>query len=340
MKNLLKLLTLLVLCVVLPKVAHAGAVLEVQKAKKTVVVEGSADDGFVKGATVCIFDGSKKISCGKIKKSKGNKAYVAITKKLKSIKKDMDAQVDGDAGGSSVAKTIDIRLAFIYALSAPSTFKLLDLDTSGQDTSGASSAWVQNSDAAAATAFSGEVVFPLAGVKFGLGFRHMDRTYTANMDYNVSQPSEYLAFTHTEASNAVMINVYFAHIAMGPATIELGAGLDVDMSSLTVNIEHKSDTSSQVDTVFSGSGSLQTISLAASPTLIFPIGPVGLFFGLKLLLPLSGSSSGMAGDAIVDKQVLAGISDGTDPNEDLNTSLGYKKNSYALMVNMGGAVMF
>lgn len=326
--------------------AFSGTVTKVVKKKGIVIIDEGSASQIAKGSKICFFDGPKKVTCGKARKVTADKTYVKVSKKrIKKLKKGMTATPADDGGAVAGVDAIELTGAWAVSILTPSTYQKLAFDPAdGTDQSGPSSAWLPSGDmeGLSMAGFLGELAFPMAGIKFGLGIRFRSRSFESISNYNSSALSQFLTITQTESAMGIMLNAYFMHVPLGAMTFILGGGLDIDQSTLKLEMIQKDDGDASIEnTVYSGTSAITTVSLSFIPKLTFPLfGPMQGFAALQMLIPVSGAATA-SGDAIQDEQVIGATSAdlNIDPNEDLATSLGHKNNGFGLAFWLGGTLL-
>jgi hypothetical protein len=329
---------------------QGATIIKLIKKRKVAVIDAGKADGIKRGMRVCFYSSSgKKKACGKVRRVKANKAFVRVkSSRFGKVRKGMEAEpigsLGGDYGGMASKRksgfdAIDAKPVFIYAHIAPATYKKLAFRRieNGEEPD---SAWSQVGDASPAIfpSFGIEVGFPLAGMGMGLGLRYRKRDFSSQADYD-NQPENYMETVISETGTGLWLTAYFSKIDLDGMWMLLGGGIDIDSSSLKVQITQKSD-EGEDNPVFDGAGSLTTISLSGTAHINIELtSSFGILLGTRFLIPVSGASKGAEGDEIIDDEVKNATSS-ESANDDLNFALNYSKSSFAFEIHIGFMMTF
>ena len=339
-KNLLFLAIFIASFFTYAKTLLAGSVLNLIARKKVAVIDMGENDGVSVGDRICFYGlGGGKKACGTVRRVKARKAYVRVKKsRYRKVRRGMEARIASGGGGGSFSKS-DIKLFHIYGHVAPTTFKKLTfkpLETNAQP----DTAWKQIGDASAAIfpSFGGELNIPMGGMAFGLGGRFRGRYFSSEADYD-NQPQNFMETIIQENAFGGWLNLYYNNINLGGLYLQMGLGLDADISSLTISLTQKSDEGAE-NPVFDGTQTLTSLAVTSTNYLHIALGGgFGLILGLKLQMPVSGEASVMEGEPMVDTEVIK-ASGSLDPIEDLQASLGYQKSGFAFALHSGIILLF
>lgn len=342
--------------------ATAASVKEVNTKKKLVDVELDEGETFEKGAAVCFFDDTdKKGECGTVAKVKGTLAQVKVAKP-KKVKAGMTMKADAEAdqGSGSDSDEEDgkkakdkkkkkeaatptkgknpFRLAGYFGLPllTPATYNKVAYAAPTVGTV-PTTLWTADKKIAAAT-FGAEVEADIPLGKFALipGLRY--RTFTPSLidsDYDKGRLNPYVSTE--EKATALGVFFDFQYLRLTPAQIigiNLLAGLDVDMSTVTVKVTKKDDSPGGVETPLAKATSkLNVISLRlGANTDILALKIMGARFGLGLMVPLFAAGGSFAGS--VDE--VRGLE--SSASDDLKKAINHKKASVAAQINVGGVL--
>lgn len=321
----------------------------------------------------------KKRGCGNVSAVKGDGTVVVkigSAKKIKKIKEGMSASVSGDSLNGGDASEVDpdaaeddsskgkkkgkkakgkekkakktakkkgppLRFWLDYGKSfaAPATFKKLSYSAPTNETP--TTLWASEKDSSDTAGFNLQVGIPLAGFSLNPGVRY--RVYTPSVidsDYVRQRANPYVVTEQKGTAYGAFVDFAFLRIPFTEQiALNTSAGLDVDLSTVTINAKKKTDnaTASPIEgseTVASMTSKLTVVSLRLGTGLDFVLGVFGGHLGLNLLLPVSqsGSVSGKFGDG-EDRGIA-------DPKQDLKNALAHKKNGYAAELLLGVMLAF
>ena len=241
-----------ILILIISSGLNAASVKKKINKKKMVIIDEGSSDGVARGSKVCFYKSSgKKITCGRVKKIKKTRAYVKVKSKyLKRIKKGYEARIKSSGSGSRGKKSgLGIYAMGKYILtpmSSTSYSKMLyQTPFSGEKVD---TLWAnKGSGGTSYVGFSGEVGYFLAIAYLAAGFKYkMIVPSEINSDYGDDNAN--YAVTRTSASS---MGFYFDALYPVYSTkmldLHLGAGLDIDMSSVQVLSNQRSDNDSSLD---------------------------------------------------------------------------------------------
>lgn len=310
-------------------------------------------------------DGTVVVRIGSAKKLKKIKEGMSATVSVDSLNEGADAaaEVDPGAVGDDSAKgkkkgkrarakgkkakksakkmgpPLRFWLDYGKFVAAPATYKKLSYNAPTDEAP--STLWSSDKESSDTAGFNFQVGIPLAGFSLNPGVRY--RTYTPSVvdaDYVKQRANPYVSTDQQGTAYGAFVDFAFLRIPFIPQiAFNTSAGLDVDMSTVTIDAKKETDdpTNSPIegsDTITSLTSKLTVISLRLGTGFDFVFGVFGGHFGLNLLLPVSesGSVSGSFGDG-EDRGV-------EDQKEDLKRALAHKKNGYAGELLLGLMLAF
>lgn len=333
---------LLLLSLSISSTALAGTISKIYKKGRRVLIDQIEEgDGIEKGAKVCVYDDSdKRITCGKIAKTtKSGKAYMRISKKkFKMVKKGMIVRTkDGSSGGgSNTAKNAgSIRIAGFWTGGIMTPYSYQKLAYQVPESQAPSTLWKQE----------GEISTQLfglglsAGFQIGPGMLITGLRYRAaddlaiDSDYSPSDPNIYSSIKESSSSTGIFFDYAYMTMPLGMFLMDLTAGLDVDMSAVSIDAEVIDEKGTQPTTKLSKAESKLTVAslrVGANFDAMF-MDMFGMNFGLNLLVPLSETPK-YSGE-VTDAQAT-GL-DAETQGKDLEKQLAHKKSSVGVEIIIG-----
>ncbi len=333
----------------LPTAAFAAEIKKINEKSGAVLIDEGKETGFMKGKKVCIYDGEKKVACGKVVKAANKKALVRVSKKkidlLKTgfvvslVDEDTKAEPKKEAAAAVVSPyTMSITLNVHFLPMTPSGYSQLEYVPSA---SGNTSFW--NSDGTA----SSILIPPGFGLEFEMikwrlliGARYGKFPSWSQNNTNAFSNANLVMNTSITATD---LGVYLDYIYYKRWHIDFAAGLDIDMTSLTMNATQtdSSGATAGID-AYDATSSLTTFSLRLPFIYKYAFGHFGLSLALDLLVPLYAAgpnqSVSVAPDvsgATVGTSATTGTIVSPDDSIDLLNSLNQKKSSFAADIVFG-----
>jgi hypothetical protein len=334
---------------ILAQTSHAATVKKVNTAKKYVVVEKTSDSNFERGNTVCFHSESgKRVACGKVGKVSKSSIFVRVSaKRIASVKVGFTAKIRPPKGAvvdkkpstetpaieSSQKKVFAIRGVFLPSFVTPWKYNNITYDTPRNDTF--DSLWAnEGTISQSLLTFGGEVESPMIGLL--LGFRmSMFKPLGHDADFDPTNGNIYFDAVLSASSLGFYLDYTGLRFPIVPGSdFIIAGGVDIDLSTVKFEGTRINLESGQDDVLYDITSSLQTISLRISPKYELHLGSIQISSGLSLLVPLSGQAS-LSG--IQEDPNLARIEDG---EQDLITSLGHQKTSFAAQFILGFGLAF
>lgn len=345
---------LLVIFLPVSSPAFAAKVKMVKKSNKTIGISGGAKQGFTKGQKVCFFKAKKKVACGKVIKTKPNKAIVKVKKRFGKIKKGFRAELASsatqkkDGAKNPAAKESTFKGPYSYAVrglwlpyptaATPATYQLITYN--GRNSQSGESMWVSDTPysggegAAIMGSFGGEV--ELAEWSLRAGFRYKQFTsYPTDSDYD---PSNNSIFLKSELS-ASAVGFFFDYYWMFSG-FSAGLGLDFDITSVTLIATQQDDNGQAEQTELynlSGSATILSLRIPARYDLFFD--PVGITAGLNLMVPLTALSSEVTAE-VNDSKNGSKNPNQDDPSQDIITALALGPGGLSIELVIGAFIAF
>ena len=315
--------------------AHGATVLKFSKKLRSVIIDEGSDSGIAKKDKICFYHNNKARGCGRVTKVKSNKAYVKVGKKtIRRIKKGMEARPKGGSGGGVAGgQGTNIKLAYILGMMSPAVYQNLSYKT--PEGAAATTLWEQSEKSQfAPLGFGLELGLDMFG-QMAVGFRSSTYTpFKAESDYDTTGR---FAETVTSASSVgLWFDYYFMSMEMMGLNVNIGAGLDIDNSSVTFESNQKTDDGSENNPLATATSKAMVISIRIPIAISLPLGPIALGASPIFFLPASASAS-FSGE-VTDAN--AASLDGTTGEADLETALGHTKNGFGLQMMFSAAYAF
>lgn len=315
--------------------AFPAEVKKISKKTGAIYINEGSTKGFVKGIKVCLFDLQTKIACGRVSKAVKRKAIIRVPKsKVDKIRTGFTVSVQG--GGerpkpgpadtsmppAPFAMSITLNLHFLPL--TPATYENLNYVAPG---GGSASEWSSIGTASnllLPPAFGFE--FELIDFKMLVGFRYGIYGGSSQADYyDTTQPNLTLT-TDTQASD---IGIYFDYTYYKMWDINFQVGLDLDMTSVTLKGTQTDDNNASTSNeLYDATSSLKVFSLRLPFVYKYSFGSFGINTALDLLIPLY--EMGPTQTATTPTTQTS-----TDQEDDLKTSLGHTKSSFAADLVLG-----
>jgi hypothetical protein len=330
----------------------AQTVIKISIKKNSVIV----DSEIKKGSSVCIYEGSEKVACGRVKSSKKASSIVKLSRgySAKKVKegmkvteeaKDAKAQAEPASKNKSKKKTttsskkfsrdrnFDFGLGFTPAFLAPYTFNQLTFKVpSGGAVDTLWESKSTKSDAPVSLGLNAGYYFS-NNMGVGLGLR-MRLPYEFSVDDDFS--SDTTLWTQSETSfTGSSFNLVFIYIIdfNSSSFLKFNTGLDMESDTLEFKSVQLDDDS--VDTkniIASANGKLSIMSLRIDAIYSYQLfDSLNIDAGLGLILPLSVTES----FAAEVNTSLAGATPSEDAATDLQKSLNFTKNSVGVELILG-----
>ncbi|MEZ4742176.1 MAG: hypothetical protein R3B45_06995 [Bdellovibrionota bacterium] len=339
--------------------AFASSVVKVIKKKGIVIINEGKSSGIEKKAKVCFLSKKgKKITCGVVVKVKNKSAYVKVKskKRIAKIKKGFEAQLADASAATSTSKSVAekseniggsgpfmaIRLLGTPAIIAQTTYDKIIYDgpESSQGAAGSvTTLWSpKGSSNSAIFSLGMEVDLVKYGAAVGGRYR-LYKAVQAEANFTKDNDAQYVQETLEGSALGFYLDYYFIKPAGFMSGLRLGAGLDIDMSTvkLTVNqLEDELDTNNEL---YNATSTLTVISLRVPVGYHLAFGAMGLDLGANILLPVVGDSPTLSLDTQdPNTDQYAGEDDSAKTaatQDDISKSLAHSKSSFAIEVIVG-----
>jgi hypothetical protein len=313
--------------------AFSAEVKKINEKTGAIYIDEGESTGFSKGKKVCLFDGEKRVACGRILKAVKKKAILKVPKsKVASVHTGFTVSVvessDASKTGGKSPYMMSVTLGAHFLPSTPGIYNNLNYVA---PTTGATSLWE-------ASSVSSQIIVPPAMslevelLSLGLigGFRY-------GVYPNSSQTASYDSTTEiTTDMTASDLGVYFDYIVFRRWGLNFGLGLDIDISSVTMS-GSQTATDGSVNELFSATSSLNVFSARIPVSYKLTFDSFGISAGLALIVPLYATNpaeslttptSGGAAAPATAAQIV-------DQDADLSDSLNHTKGTIAFDVNLG-----
>ncbi|NRA65780.1 MAG: hypothetical protein HRU19_14920 [Pseudobacteriovorax sp.] len=316
--------------------AHAATVHKKMKKGRIRIDEGK-NNGFEKGKEVCIYaEDETEITCAKIIRAKNKRSYIKIRKKktFRKIKKGMAVKLkegisqEATAEGGELTPTpasrgTNIKVGYVLSPMTPSVYNALYYADPNE--TAVNTLW--KADRTASLSLAG------AGIEFGLGIGSFDlnlgfrvrqyKPFTIRANYTPNR--SFFSETDIQASSqGVWIDFTYLKLQRGTFSIDVGTGIDIDISNVTMETRQKDDNDTTDTLLYEVTSDLTTISLRLlNLNLNFFFDPIGFQLGSSVLLPVSASASESI--TVEDPQATSFLT-GIEAEEDVKQALNHRKN--------------
>ena len=329
--------------------AFSAEVIKINEKKGTIIINEGSSTGFSNGKHVCFFNGTKKIACGQIAKAASAKALVKIP--LASASKihtgySVVMQDSGATVAANEAEGYNLQVAFKvhYLPTAPSSYNNLKYQA---PTSKSTTLWALEKKSSSLTnppAFGFEFelvkIGLLAGFRFGLFPSSSSSTRYDNSNSNL---------TITTKFKGTDVAFYVDWIFFKKWNLSVGAGLDIDTSSLTMTGTQTNSQDTDISNqLFAANSSLTVFSLRIPISYEYAIRSFGLSVGIVPILPLyatgpTQSITTPTSPIDLTLQSSGSVSPTTvvpDQDKDLSNAIDHKKSGLAYDLTVGLFYLF
>jgi len=312
----LPLLSILALCCLWSFKIEAATVRGIVK-DKFIAIDVGSDSGFNQKTRVCFFDKQTRIACGVVVQAKPKRAFVRVSPdNLKKIKKGMAVKLfDGGtavSAGTSTSSEMpesssdqkkttglngasNLKLAYILTPKTPATYHAVSyfapFDADGTPLR-LETLWDRDRDIITSVlGFGLELGLGVGSSKLTVGGRmrlYKGTTVKSFYDDNLTNYAE------TRMSGSAFggwADFYYLSINYGKLSIDIGNGLDFDLSQIAMTMEKKSDINPITNKLVDYKSSLTVLSLRTNLLFNLFFDPLGLQFGTFFTFPLSSSGS-------------------------------------------------
>lgn len=281
----------LISCISISSNLIAAEVTKLKPKKKVAVISEGSSSGLSKGQKICFKNfKDKKVACGKIVKVEENSANVKIAaKRFPKVQIGFITELDGQSGSGSGSKFLTIAGKYYGGL-APFTYNRASYTAPNTNDTSIPTLWnAQDPQGVAIRVFGGEVGLPSYGISVGFKYYDLEK-FKAEESYYKDDVSEYVDNSNSASALGFFADYYFIETGAVGNGLRLGAGLDINMSTVTVNVIQKSDDNNNETDIYNISSSLTTISLRLPVNYDINLGTLGINFGVNLLVPVVGTA--------------------------------------------------
>jgi hypothetical protein len=335
--------------------ALAGTVTKVNAKKKSVTIDQGKSNGVEKDAEACFVDqAGTKVGCGTVKSVKAKSATVKIKDKkvMKAIVEGMTVEIGGAATSGSTpagaahagSKFMAVRLMYLPTLLSQAVYNKMTY-RAPEATGDMTTLWDPGQKSSQALMTIG-LEFDLIGPGIALGVRPL-RTYQEfqiDSDFDRAVATKFVRTTVTGSALGFYLDYNFMNPKGGISGMRIGAGLDIDMSTVTYKAVQMEDKVETETPLYDISSKLTVISLRVPAGYQLSMGSMGLNFGLNLMVPVVGNEPTATNDiqdANTSRYAGGSEEEKTAAAEaDLKTSLGHTKNSFAAELVLGAFFAF
>jgi hypothetical protein len=312
--------------------ALAGATIVKMSGKKQVVlIDAGETEGFSKGKRVCFFDKSQQpLPCGKIIKSEAHQAYVHMNRKnIRTLRKGFTATLQSKERNKETnketkpARRWGVSVSATPWISTPFRVVVPNYVAPAVGVKTVGSLWAAK-ETISSSLVSGAVEFYLSSLHLRTGARYLMFPSVAVLqsNYDSKDPKTYVERTFSGSAFGLFRTGGFS----------LGAGLDVNQSRISVQVQAKNDGKTLDKSIFEITSSLTVVSLYIPVRYEYALfhSPFSLALGGDFLLPLfaTGTPQVTEADTVNGSKVA-------DTSSDAGAVLAHKKNSFGLALILG-----
>ena len=150
--------------------------------------------------------------------------------------------------------------------------------------------WTPNESVGTSLQIGGEFEYIPFNLAVGARYMISGPAWATDMDYIEKGGSEYLNVQQTTSAFGLWAD-YLYPISLGSSSLHVGAGLDIDMSSVSMIADQLTEGSEGANPIVSFESSVTAFSLRVPIRFDFPVGPVKLNLGGALTVGLAGTPS-------------------------------------------------
>ncbi len=334
--------------VLLPSAAFSATITKINTKTGAILINEGEASGFSKGKTACIFDGAKKLTCGKIAKATKTKADLRVPVQAAATLKNGNTVTLSDTTNtpSTTQKKVgsqkepepqipprkySLALNMHFLPMTPASYGNLEYIA---DTAGNTSFWKADSTASSMLlppGFGAEMEMLNWGLIFGLRFGFFaGSSILTDADGTTSN-------VMTTSLSATDFALYLDYIYYKRWGVNFAAGLDFDMNS--VKLSASSDNGSGAVDVYSATSQLNIVSLRLPFIYKYAFGRFGLSAAFDLLVPLVAmgptTTVSNAPDLVAGATAPTGTKVPVDDTTDTTEALAHKKQSLAVDLVVG-----
>lgn len=312
-----------------PHLLSAATIVKLSEKKHVVLLDAGEIDGFVKGKTVCFFDEAQQpLSCGKIVKHKETQSYVRVDKSdIQKLQKGFFAHLQAD--GVVADHRWGITGAYTPWFVTPFSVAVPNYVAPGVGVNHVDSLWTpKETESSSFTALTAELYVTPWHMRGG--FRYMPLQIVPQLEANYDNADTHTYVNRTFSGSA--IGFFGAYDFYRKGGFSLGSGLDVNQSTVSVDVQAKNDAGTLDKSIFSIKSSLTVFSLYIPVRYEKSLfhSNFSLSLGGDLLIPLfaSGSPNVTETDNVNGGKV-------TDTISDAQSALAHKKSTFGVGLFLG-----
>jgi hypothetical protein len=292
------------------------------KKKKVIIIDAGKNDGVAKKSQVCFYnnDGGE-IGCGKVRRVKKTKAYVRVKSSVfRKIKKGFAAEFEGGSSSGSGGAMLAVRgfLGGSYLHHGNANAPVYDKENAG----GGSSYWVSGDEYGMGMFIGAEVDYLPLNIVAGFRYFVLNPSVLVPMDYSDSK-NPYIELNQSISSSMGFWADYLYPINMGSMSLNVGAGLDIDMTDIMSEAFLVSEEDTSLNTpLIQATSSLMTIGLRIPARLDYSLGSMTINLGGIFTYGISGTPEIVHGIETEDSNSTDSELYNTHFNESLNHTPG------------------
>ncbi|MFW7378318.1 MAG: hypothetical protein ACOH5I_05895 [Oligoflexus sp.] len=321
--------------------------------EKYISIDAGTNQGFVKKARVCFYDQGTRIACGLVVQAKEKRSFARVAEKnLKKIKKGLEVRLYESGSTTTASKSntstteekkqeeasntedngaSNLKLAYILTPQTPATYHAVSyfspFDNNG-DAAQVSTLWDRDRDIiTSALGFGLELGLGIGSSKLTIGGRMRLYKGTTVKSFYDDDENNFAETRMTGSSVGAWSDFYYLSFDYGVLSIDIGNGIDLDISQVTMSMEQKSEVNDNTTKMYDYKSSLTIASLRTNILFNLYFGPMGLQFGSFFTIPLS--SSGSPSVTVDDPQALTSLAEIT-PEEDVIEAVNHRAASFGI----------
>ena len=246
-------------------------------------------------------------------------------------------------GGRKGGGSFSVKGFYLYTAMTPVVFNQINyVPTPGSGTT-PDAVWEPGKKISSSQVGGGaEFDIPIGGsfaISPGFHYRKLSYPQPVENDYEVDKMQPFVKSSGTPSSMGGYLNAYYVATSSSSFRLDLGMGIDYEMSSLSFRanlVDDDAGTETEMVNVTSKANAISA-RLVGNGTLLLA-SSFGLIFGVNALVPLTVSSSFSA--TIEDRHIATDDESLAIAQSDLKNALGHKKNSFGLEIMAGLRLLF
>lgn len=324
--------------------ANTGTVRGIVK-DKFIAVDAGTNKGFEQRVRVCIFDMGARVACGLVVQARADRSFVRVRpENLKKVRKGMEVRLFDSSTRQSTAQTTDqtsqangasnLKMAYILTPMAPATYHAVSYATpTDAENPPVSTLWDRDRDVITSVlGFGAELGLGIGSSKMTVGGRmRIYKGTTIKSFYNEDRdPNGVFAETRMAGSAfGAWADFYYLSMNFGTLSIDIGNGLDLDFSEVTMTMTQKEGRDVSIaEEMYNYKSNLMVASLRTNLVFNLFFDPLGIQFGTFLTVPLTSSLSTSV--TVDDPQSIDGLDQASSPEDDLIDAINHRASGFGV----------